>query len=498
MTRRWLFGDQLGPHFVDGPDDSTDDGAQRVLMVESRRVFTRRRYHRAKAHLVLSAMRHRAAELGERCEYVAADTYAEAVQGAGPLSVCRPTSYGAVRLVESLPDVEVLAPRGFATSMEDFGRWAGGRGSKRLLLEDFYRQSRARLGVLMDGADPVGGTWNLDAENRNPPPKNAVTLGVTTPWWPQEDEIDAQVRVDLDRWQAEGDVSFVGDDGPRRFAATRAEALQVLEDFVENRLAAFGPYEDAMLAGDTWMAHSTISAPMNLGLLDPVEVVARVERAYRDGLVPLSSAEGFVRQVIGWRDYVWHLYWHLGEDYRDRNHLGATNPVPQWFWDLDADAVQARCLSHVLREVKVNGWAHHIPRLMVLGNFAMQRGWDPQQVTAWFHNSFVDGYDWVMVPNVVGMSQYADGGVMATKPYASGGAYIDRMSDFCKPCAYDPKVRVGEKACPFTAGYWAFLHRNRETLKGNFRLAQPMKGMERLKDLEALVEQEAHRGAEAP
>jgi hypothetical protein len=237
---------------------------------------------------------------------------------------------------------------------------------------------------------------------------------------------------------------------------------------------------------------------MNLGLLDPVEVVERVERAYRAGEVPLASAEGFVRQVIGWRDYVWHLYWHLGDDYRTRNALGATTPVPQWFWDLDADAVEARCLSDVLRGVKERGWVHHIPRLMVLGNFAMQRGWDPREMTEWFHRSFVDGYDWVMVPNVVGMSQHADGGIMATKPYAGGGAYIDKMSDYCKPCVYDPKVRVGERACPYTAGYWWFIHRNRDRLALNHRMAQAVRGLDRLRDVEAVVEQEAARGSQAP
>jgi deoxyribodipyrimidine photolyase-related protein len=486
VMTRWLFGDQLGPHFADSDDEP-------VLIVESRRVFARRRFHRAKAHLVLSAMRHRAAELGDRCEYVRADTYGEVVRGRA-LTVCQPTSYAADRLVRSLPDVEVLPARGFATSREDFEAWAAARGRRRLLLEDFYRDSRARLDLLMDGDEPVGGRWNLDADNREPPPKGATRLDVPEPWWPVEDEIDEQVRADLDRWEADGEVSFVGDDGPRRFAVTRDEALEALRHFVSERLSVFGPYEDAMLAGDTWMAHSLLSAPMNLGLLDPVEVAHVAEDAYRAGTAELASVEGFVRQVVGWRDYVWHLYWHLGEDYRERNHLRARRSVPDWFADLDADAVQARCLSGV----RAHGWVHHIPRLMVLGNYAMQRGWDPQQVTDWFHRSFVDGYDWVMVPNVVGMSQFADGGVMATKPYAAGGAYINRMSDACKPCVYSPSVRVGEKACPFTAGYWWFLDRHREAFAGNHRMAQPMKGIDRLSDLEPLVEQEDARGSSAP
>ncbi|MET3806176.1 deoxyribodipyrimidine photolyase-related protein [Nakamurella sp. UYEF19] len=487
-VRRWLFGDQLGPHFVDDDD-------QPVLMIESRAVFARRTFHRQKAHLVLSAMRHRAAELGDRCEYVAADTYAEVARG--PLTVCHPTSRAALGLVQRLPDVEILPARGFVTSSAEFQDWTETRGRRRLLLEDFYRDARTRLGVLMDGDEPVGGKWNLDAENREPPPRSG-SLGVPEPWWPAEDEIDEQVRHDLDRWEADGDVHFLGVDGPRRFAATAHEAGEVLQHFLSDRLDAFGPHEDAMLAGDPWMAHSLLSAPMNLGLLDPIDVVRQAEQVYRSGAVRLASTEGFVRQILGWRDYVWHLYWQQGASYAHRNALSAERPIPKWFAELDADDVKARCLSTVLADVRDHGWVHHIPRLMVLGNYAMQRGWRPSAVTDWFHRAFVDGYDWVMVPNVIGMSQYADGGVMATKPYASGGSYIDRMSDFCGGCAYRPKVRVGEKACPFTAGYWAFLHAHREDLAGNHRMAQPLHGLDRLKDLEELLVQEADRGSTAP
>jgi deoxyribodipyrimidine photolyase-related protein len=489
--RRWLFGDQLGPHFLDGAD-------QRVLMIESRAVFARRRFHRQKAHLVLSAMRHRAAELGERCRYVRADTYAEALDRTrGRLTVCHPTSHRALDFVQARDGVEVLDARGFATSMADFRTWADSRAGKRLVMEDFYRGARTRLDVLMDGSEPAGGRWNFDYDNREPPPKRA-TLGVTEPWWPVEDDIDDEVRRDLDAWERAGDVAFVGDDGPRRFAATRSEALHALRTFVDHRLPEFGRHEDAMLQGDSWMAHSLLSAPQNLGLLDPLEIVARAERAYRTGDAPIASVEGFVRQVIGWRDYVWHLYWYQPRSYRARNALDATTRLPRWFAELDHEHVDAACLSDVLRDLARHGWVHHIPRLMVLGNYAMQHGWRPAQVTDWFHRSFVDGYDWVMVPNVVGMSQYADGGVMATKPYAGGGAYIDRMSDYCGSCAYDPKVRVGDDACPFTAGYWAFLHRNRSALAGNHRIAQPLRGLDRLKDLDALVEQERARGSRAP
>jgi len=490
-ARRWLFGDQLGPEFLDDPD-------QAVVLIESKRVFGRRRFHRQKAHLILSAMRHRAAELGDRCTYLRAGTYRDALsQVRGPLSVCHPTTHAALDFVTSLPEVAVLPARGYATSMADFRAWADGRGGRRLLMEDFYRDARRRLDVLMDGSEPAGGTWNLDKDNREPPPSQPV-LGVDEPWWPEEDEIDDEVRRDLDAWEADGAVSFVGSDGPRRFAASRAEALAALRRFVDHRLPAFGPHEDAMLRADPWMAHSLLSAPMNLGLVSPLEAVHRAERAYREGTAPLASVEGYVRQLIGWRDYVWHLYWYQPRSYRRRNELRADRDMPKWFAELDADAVDAACLSDVLRNLDRDAWVHHIPRLMVLGNYAMQRGWRPSQVTDWFHRLFVDGYDWVMVPNVVGMSQYADGGVMATKPYAGGGAYIDRMSDYCASCRYDPKVRVGDDACPFTAGYWWFLERNRDRLAGNHRIARAMRGLDRLKDLPAVVEQERRRGSRAP
>ena len=491
MSRRWLFADQLGPHFLDDPDQS-------VLLVESRAVFRRRRFHRAKAHLVLSALRHRAAELGDRATFVQSETYSPAVRTASDdVSVCAPTSYAARSLVGRLP-VEVLPARGFATGEDEFARWAASRGGKRLLLEDFYRQARQRHDLLMDGGEPAGGRWNLDKDNREPPPRGASTLNVAEPWWPAEDDIDAEVRRDLDAWEASGEVSFVGHDCPRWAAATRAEALQVLEQFVAQRLAAFGPHEDAMLAADPWMAHSVLSAPLNLGLLDPMEVVHRAEAAYREGVAPLASVEGFVRQIIGWRDYVWNIYWHVGPGYRRRNALAARRSLPTWFTELDADAVQARCLTDVLAGVRDRGWVHHIPRLMVLGNYALQRGWDPAELTDWFHRSFVDGYDWVMLPNVVGMSQHADGGLMATKPYAAGGAYINRMSDYCGGCSYSPKKRTGDDACPYTAGYWWFLHRNRDRLEGNHRMAQPLKGLQRLSDVDDVVAQERDRGSAPP
>jgi deoxyribodipyrimidine photolyase-related protein len=253
-----------------------------------------------------------------------------------------------------------------------------------------------------------------------------------------------------------------------------------------------------MLSGDRFMAHSLLSAPMNLGLLDPLECAYAAEDAYRSGKAPIGSVEGYIRQLIGWRDYIWHVYWHFGKAYRRRNALDAHARVPKWFADLDADAVDAHCLKDVLAQVRDHGWVHHIPRLMVLSNYALQRGWNPSAVTDWFHRCFVDGYEWVMVANVVGMSQHADGGLMATKPYTSGGAYINRMSDYCGGCRYRPGERLGDHACPFTGGYWWFLDRNAKQLANNHRMNQPLAGMRRLKDLDDVVEQQRRLGGKAP
>ncbi|MBC9715205.1 cryptochrome/photolyase family protein [Streptomyces sp. TRM66268-LWL] len=490
----WLFGDQLGPHFL-------PDRAGPLLMIEARSVLRRRRFHRAKAHLVLSAMRHRAAELGDRLTYVKAETYREGLEravGTGPVTVHHPTSHAALRLVRSLPRVTVGPARGFLVPQEDFAAWADARTGRQLRQEDFYRWVRHGADLLMDADAPAGGRWNFDQDNRLAPPRGAATLDVPAPYRPREDEIDEEVRHDLDRWEKAGEVSFVGRDGPRLFPATRAEALRALTRFVDLRLSTFGPYEDAVLAADPVMSHSLLSGALNLGLLDPLECVERAENAWREGRAPLGSVEGFVRQIAGWREYVWQLYWYFGEEYRHSNTLNHTAPLPDWWSELDADAPQARCLRTVLAQVRDTGWTHHIPRLMVLGSHALQRGWDPAAVTDWFHRCFVDGYDWVMVPNVVGMSQYADGGRMTTKPYTSGGAYLHRMSDLCSGCAYRPSERTGDRACPFTSGYWGFIDRHRVRLAHNHRTVQAVRQLERLADRDLVLRQEHARGDAPP
>ncbi|TCK26389.1 cryptochrome/photolyase family protein [Pseudonocardia endophytica] len=486
----WLFADQLGPHVWDN-DEFRD---REIVLVESSRALGRKPFHRQKLHLTLSAVRHLADQLGDRVTHLRTATYREALTQVGrPVVVHHPTSFPALDMVRRFEKeglvAEVRPTPTFALPQQDFDDWADGRSSFRM--EDFYRSQRERFEVLMDGDQPVEGRWNFDHDNREPPPKGTDTLDVKGPWRPTEDEIDEQVRRDLDQ----AGHPTVGEDGPRWFAVTHDEATKALRHFVTHRLGTFGPYEDAILENDWAMAHSLLSVPLNMGVLHPLEAVHAAEDAYRSGDQPISSVEGFVRQILGWREYVWQLYWYFGRGYPKRNHLRARTPLPDWFRELDSDAVTARCLSSALEGVRDRGWVHHIPRLMVLGNHALQRGYRPAELNEWFATAFVDGYAWVMPPNVIGMSQHADGGRMATKPYSSGGAYIDRMSDHCTGCAFDPKVRVGEKACPFTAGYWQWVHRHRELLASNNRTARAVATMDRLSDLDAVLEQESAREA---
>jgi deoxyribodipyrimidine photolyase-related protein len=331
------------------------------------------------------------------------------------------------------------------------------------VMEDFYRWQRRRLGVLLDGDEPAGGRWNFDRDNRRPP---ADGLSAPEPWRPDEDALDEEVRADLGRWVADGVVDAWGEDGPRLVAATPEEARAALDDFVAHRLAGFGPWQDAMVPGERFLFHSLLSAPMNLGLLDPLEVVRAAEAAYREGRVPIQSAEGFVRQVIGWREYVWGMYWLRREAWPQDNALDAGRPLPAAFWGAPSGW---NCLDSVVAGVREDGYAHHIERLMVLGNIGLIAGVEPWELVKWFEGVFLDGAEWVMAPNAAGMSLYADGGEMVTKPYAAGGNYINKMSGFCPGCRYSPDVREGPEACPVTALYWDFVGRHEQLLASNRR-----------------------------
>ncbi len=484
----WVFGDQLNRTI--GPLATRRPGDCRVLMVESVTKRASKRWHRQRLHLVLSAMRHFAQELrdeGFEVDYRHAPTLRAGLRAhvdqfdVERVLAMEPMSWDGRALLVEL-GVHVNRNEQFTCHYDDFASWAEGRAS--LKMEDFYRWQRRRLGLLMDpvpdGREPAAGKWNFDHDNRERPPKDGRS-------WPQItqfklDDIDHQVIDGLgpDVWGAVPDGSW---------PVTRIQALTRLDEFIATALAPFGPHEDAMLAAEWKLAHSVLASSMNLGLLHPAEIVEAAEHAYRSGAAPINSVEGFIRQIIGWREYVWGVYWLWMPDYRDTNNLGATRAVPKAFTG-EAPTKMA-CVGNAVAHVEAHGYAHHIERLMVLGNLALTAGVNPQAMTEWMWSSFVDGAEWVMLPNVIGMALHADGGRMATKPYASGGAYINKMSDSCKPCRYDPKKRTGDDACPFTTLYWDFLARNEAAFSGNHRMGQQLAGMRRLSDLDAVRERAA-------
>lgn len=454
-----------------------------ILMVESDRMLRTRVWHAQRLHLLLSAAAHFRAEC-EAAGYTVnlrqapttvAGIEAHRVATGQRVIAAEPSSHA---MFESLASagVEFVANDFFLTSRGEFAAWAQGR--RGLLMENFYRWQRTRFGILMDGASPAGGRWNLDDENRLPPPKP----GHVYPEYLRhaQDDIDRAVWRDI----VERGLPVVGSPPDGTWGTSRSAAIAQLRHFLDHGFAQFGPYEDAM--DDThWAMHHSLLAPyMNLGLLHAGEIVRAAVERYERGGIPLSSAEGFIRQVIGWREYVNGVYWYFGNAYRDENQLRAGRALLPLFDD--ANATRMRCVGSVVRDVHARGWVHHIPRLMVLSNLALLSGVQPQQYLDWMRRMFVDAADWVMVPNVIGMGVHADGGRMMTKPYVAGGAYISRMSRYCKGCAYDPKQRTGERACPFTTLYWDFLDRHRPEFEGNPRMAQQVRGLDRLSDLPAV------------
>jgi deoxyribodipyrimidine photolyase-related protein len=461
-----------------------DPATHRVLVIESLAKLRSKRWHRQRAHLVLAALRRFVGELrseGFEVDHRVAPSFAAGVAahraafGDPEIHAMAPMSWDGLAMLGAL-GVTVHRNDQFLCHPDDFAAWTAGR--KRLKMEDFYRWQRQRLGVLMDGDAPVGGAWNFDHDNREPPPRDGRA-------WPEPvrddlDDLDTQVLADLDAWG----VDTWGDDPVGWWATSRAGVDRRLDHAIAEALPRFGPHEDAMLSTSWQMAHTLLSPYLNLGMLHPWEVVQAAEAAHRRGDVPIASAEGFIRQVLGWREYVWGLSWLWMPDYRHENVLGAHAPVPPAF--LGAAPTRMRCVQVTVDGLRANGWNHHIQRLMVLGNLALTAGVDPWAMTEWMWASFVDGAEWVMLPNVIGMALHADGGRMATKPYASGGAYIDRMSDYCKGCAYDRTKRVGDDACPFTTLYWDFLDRHRDRFLRNARVAQQVRAADRLADLDAV------------
>ncbi len=479
MESIWVLGDQLNRGL--GALRAADPATARVLLVESHAKLASKRWHVQRAHLVVTAMRRFAAELrdeGFEVDHRRAPSLRAGVEAhvakyrPERVRAMEPASWDGLALLRAL-DVDIVRSDQFLCHFEDFAAWAGDRHVK---MEDFYRWQRRRLGYLMDGDEPAGGRWNFDADNREPPPRDGGT-------WPEPlrsdlDDVDAAVLADLPD-------SCWGAAPTGVWPTSRAEALRRLDHAINDVLPRFGTHEDAMLSSSWHLAHTLLSAPLNIGLLLPDEVCDAAEAAYRAGTVPIASAEGFVRQIIGWREYVWGRYWQWMPEYRSENALDARRALPPVF---TGAPTEMRCVTHALGDLHDQGWTHHIQRLMLFGNLALLSGTDPWALTEWMWAGFVDGAEWVMLPNVIGMALHADGGRMATKPYAAGGAYIDRMSDYCTGCRFDRKQRVGDDACPFTTLYWDFLDRHRNRLLKNPRVARQVRAADHLTDLPAVRE----------
>jgi deoxyribodipyrimidine photolyase-related protein len=446
-----------------------------ITLIESQRMLIGRPWHKERLFFLVSSARHFAKVLeskGFTVRYLDATTTIDGLKAVqaefGELQIecAEPSSFRQFNDLGAF-GVQFVENDFFLTSRTLFTSWA--EKQKSYLMENFYRGQRQRLNILMENGKPVGERWNYDAENRLPPPKNYE--------WPEylehnRDEIDLEVAREL------------GHIPTKTWATTREGALRQLENFIKNHLNGFGPYEDA-IAKDNWALHHSLLSPyLNNGLLHAGEVVERVVKAFEEGKAPIESVEAFVRQVIGWREYINGMYWFLGEGYRNQNHLGANRNLLPLF--SDSTKTEMNCVKSVVADVEARAWAHHIPRLMVLSNLALITGVNPQEFLDWMREQFIDAADWVMVPNIIGMGVHADGGKMMTKPYAAGGAYLNRMTQSCKGCKYDPKLRVGENACPFTTLYWDFLDRHKDEFVKNHRMSQQVNGLKRLSDLPEL------------
>ncbi|MEN3746327.1 cryptochrome/photolyase family protein [Sphingomonas sp. HF-S3] len=473
-----VLGDQLSPGLASLRDVERGDAI--VLMMEVWDEATYVRHHKKKIALIFSAMRHFAEALradGWTVDYVPLDAADNSQSFTGEVvRAAQRHKASAIRVVEGaeyrvrqfqdewadrtgLP-VDVLSDDRFVCPLLDFYAWAQGRREYRM--EYFYREMRRRTGLLMtDEGKPEGGIWNLDKENRATPPR-----GLNYPP-PERFEPDAITRDVMALIAARFGGHF-GDLEPFGLPVTRAQALKALKHFITAALPDFGQYQDAMVAGQDYLYHSSLSLCLNLGLLDPIEVCRAAEDAYRAGTAPLNSVEGFIRQIIGWREYIRGMYWWDMPKFAERNALKATRPLPEFYWTGDTEM---RCLKESIGQTRREAYAHHIQRLTVLGNFALLTGVDPRAISDWFLVVYFDAYEWVELPNVIGMSQFADGGMIASKPYVSSGAYIDRMSDYCGRCRYSVKLKTGPDACPFNALYWHFLARHEKRVSGNPRMS---------------------------
>ena len=497
---RIILGDQLSLDLSALHD--LDAGRDTVLMMEVMQECSHVRHHKQKILLVLSAMRHFAQTLRQRgltVDYVSLDepdntgSFIAEVQRAvarhrpSRVVVTEPSEWRVQEMVEGWEaltgtPVEIRSDHRFFASRARFAAWASGRRGWRM--EHFYREMRREHGLLMEGDQPAGGEWNYDRANRKALPAQKIPPARLR-FSPDETTRAVMAIVEQRFSDHFGDLQEIG------WPVTRSDAVRALDDFVEYGLPNFGDYQDAMKAGAPFLYHSLLAPALNLGLLSPLEVCQAAESAWRSGKAPLNAVEGFVRQILGWREYVRGVYWTLMPGYVEQNALHATRNLPAFYW---SGVTDMRCLREAIGSTAKHAYSHHIQRLMVTGNFALLAGIAPRQIERWYLAVYADAFEWVEMPNTLGMAVFADGGQMASKPYAASGAYIDRMSDFCAGCTYDVKQKTGPKACPFNYLYWAFLIRQKDRLSNNPRMALPYRniaGWPRGREADILAEADA-------
>jgi len=483
---RVILGDQLSPTIssLHGADKTKDT----ILICEVQQEATYVKHHKKKLVFIFSAMRHFAQELRDakyRVIYHKLDDatpvsrFSDAVTRAAQMGdfdeivVSEPSEYRVLEEIKLWPDllnlpVDIRPDTRFLASHSDFQNWSAGR--KSLRMEYFYREMRKRYSILMEGDQPIGNKWNFDSDNRKAP--NA-TLTIPDTFRLAPDDVTQEVCAMVEQLFPD----HMGAATPFHFAVTAEGARAALQQFVEERLAFFGDYQDAMLQDEAWMFHAHIGLYLNTGLLLPLECIAAAEQAYHRGQAPLNAVEGFIRQILGWREFVRGLYWQNMPGYETLNFFDAQRDLPDFYWTADT---RMNCLRQSVQETIDHAYAHHIQRLMVLGNFALLAGILPAQVNDWFLSVYADAFEWVELPNVSGMALFADGGKLASKPYASGGGYINKMSNYCKGCSYSVTAKNGPKACPFNYLYWDFLDRNRAKLRANPRVGMMYRVYDRM------------------
>lgn len=485
-TLRFILGDQLSDTISSLRD--VDKAHDMLFMCEVLEEATYVKHHPKKIALVFSAMRHFAERLkkkGFNVVYIALDDRDNTGTFTGELArvvaahnvahvvVTHPGEYRVLQAFkdfnkQSSCELEIRDDDRFICTIERFKTWS--KDYKQVRLEYFYRYMRKETGYLMTGDTPEGGAWNYDKENRKPLPKD-INVPPRMTFAP-----DAITRRVLDLVGARFSNHFGSLEG-FDFAVTDQQAEQVLKDFIQYRLPHFGDYQDAMKTDEAWLFHSHISFYLNIGLLLPETCITHAINAYQAGKVPLNAVEGFVRQILGWREFVRGVYWTQMPEYKKANFLNAKRPLPDFYWTSET---RLNCMKQCIKATAANAYAHHIQRLMVLGNFALLAGLDPDAVNEWYLIVYADAYEWVELPNVTGMILFADGGYFASKPYAAGGAYINKMSDYCKGCDYNVKEKTGDTACPFNYLYWDFLIRHQKQLEGNPRLTMMYKQIDKM------------------